>query len=58
MTLKQLEYALALGSYGNFGRVAKHMGVSQPAVTLQIQALEEELGILLFDRTTKGWNLR
>lgn len=53
MTLKQLEYALALGSYGNFGRVAKHMGVSQPAVTLQIQALEEELGILLFDRTTK-----
>jgi LysR family hydrogen peroxide-inducible transcriptional activator len=53
MTLKQLEYALALKTLGNFGRVAKAMGVSQPAVSLQIQALEEELDLLLFDRTNK-----
>ncbi|RUT79939.1 hydrogen peroxide-inducible genes activator [Ancylomarina longa] len=53
MTLKQLEYALALGSLGSYGRVAKSMGVSQPAVSLQIQALENEMGILLFDRSGK-----
>ncbi|MCT4601909.1 MAG: hydrogen peroxide-inducible genes activator [Marinifilum sp.] len=53
MTLKQLEYALALQKHGSYGRVAKHMGVSQPAVSLQIQALEEELGIKLFDRSKK-----
>ncbi|NOU60124.1 hydrogen peroxide-inducible genes activator [Marinifilum caeruleilacunae] len=53
MTLKQLEYALALGNLGSYGRVAKFMGVSQPAVSLQIQALEEELGIKLFDRSKK-----
>lgn len=54
MTLKQLKYALALGRLESYGRVAKSMGVSQPAVTLQIQALEEELGIVLFDRSTKN----
>ncbi|PKQ60457.1 hypothetical protein BZG02_19060 [Labilibaculum filiforme] len=54
MTLKQLNYALALGRLGSYINVAKSMGVSQPAVTLQIQALEEELGIILFDRSTKS----
>lgn len=54
MTLKQLKYALALGRLGSYISVAKSMGVSQPAVTLQIQALEEELGIMLFDRSTKN----
>lgn len=53
MTLKQLNYALALDRLGSYGRVAKSMGVSQPAVSLQIQALEEELGIMLFDRSGK-----
>ncbi|MDE5416453.1 LysR substrate-binding domain-containing protein [Labilibaculum sp. DW002] len=53
MTLKQLNYALALGQLGSYGRVAKSMGVSQPAVSLQIQALEVELGIILFDRSNK-----
>lgn len=53
MTLKQLEYALALQNLGSYGKVAKHMGVSQPAVSLQIQALEEELDLKLFDRSKK-----
>ncbi|WP_421919550.1 LysR substrate-binding domain-containing protein [Marinifilum sp.] len=53
MTLKQLEYALALQKLGSYGKVAKYMEVSQPAVSLQIQALEEELGIKLFDRSNK-----
>ncbi|WP_372751397.1 LysR substrate-binding domain-containing protein [Labilibaculum sp.] len=53
MTLKQLNYALALNRLGSYGRVAKSMGVSQPAVSLQIQALEDELGIMLFDRSGK-----
>lgn len=54
MTLKQLKYALALGRIGSYIGVAKSMGVSQPAISLQIQALEEELGIILFDRSTKN----
>ncbi|PKQ69509.1 hydrogen peroxide-inducible genes activator [Labilibaculum manganireducens] len=54
MTLKQLKYALALGRLGSYIGVAKSMGVSQPAVSLQIQALEDELGIILFDRSTKN----
>jgi LysR family hydrogen peroxide-inducible transcriptional activator len=53
MTLKQLEYALSLHKLGSFGKVAKSIGVSQPAVSLQIQALEEELGIKLFERSNK-----
>ena len=54
MTLKQLKYALALARLGSYIGVARSIGVSQPAVTLQIQALEEELGIVLFDRSTKS----
>ncbi|MEN0003877.1 MAG: LysR substrate-binding domain-containing protein [Bacteroidota bacterium] len=53
MTLQQLEYALALRRYGSYGRAAKAVGISQPAMSIQIKKLEEEVSLLLFDRSQK-----
>lgn len=52
MTFNQLHYALVLRKKGNFKRAADQLGISQPALSLQIQKLEEEIGIKLFDRRT------
>ena len=52
MTLNQLEYAVALAKYGSFKYAAEKKGVSQPALSMQIQKLEDEIGVRLFDRTT------
>ena len=52
MTLLQLTYALALDRYGHFGRAAEACHVTQPALSAAIRALETELGVVLFDRTT------
>ncbi|MEM9895988.1 MAG: LysR substrate-binding domain-containing protein [Bacteroidota bacterium] len=51
MTFQQLEYALCLERYGSFTRSARFLGISQPALSLQIKKLEEFLGITLFDRS-------
>lgn len=53
MTLKQLEYALALEKYGSYSRAAKAVGISQPAMSLQIQNLEAIVNVPLFDRSQK-----
>lgn len=53
MTLLQLEYALALKKLRNYGKAAKSVGISQPALSIQIKKLEEELGLPLFDRSRK-----
>ena len=53
MELRQLEYFLAVNATGSFTRAAERLYVSQPAVTNAIRALEDELGILLFDRKQK-----
>ncbi|GAB4244380.1 MAG: LysR substrate-binding domain-containing protein [Ekhidna sp.] len=52
MTINQLAYALALSKHGNFKRAAEHLEISQPALSLQIQKLEDEIGFKLFNRTT------
>ncbi len=52
MTFTQLKYAIALKKYGTFKRASSHLDISQPGLSLQIQKLEEDLGIILFDRTT------
>ena len=54
MNLQQLTYLVALDTYRQFGAAAEKSHVTQPALSVQIQKLEEELGILLFDRTKKG----
>jgi len=51
MTLQQLKYIVALEAYRHFQRAAESCYVAQPTLTLQVQKLEEELGIQIFDRT-------
>lgn len=50
MTLTQLNYVIAVDKYKNFGIAAQHCGVTQPTLSMQIQKLEDELGVILFDR--------
>ncbi len=51
MTLVQLEYILAVDEYRHFALAASHCYVTQPTLSMQIQKLEAELGIKLFDRS-------
>lgn len=53
MTLTQLEYIVALDRFRHFTEAAEHTFVSQPALTTQVKKLEEELGVVLFDRSRK-----
>jgi len=50
ITLKQLRYLSALSHHGHFGRAAKACAVTQPALSMQIQELEAELGVSLVER--------
>jgi len=54
MNLQQLSYVVALDTHRQFGLAAEKSYVSQPALSVQVQKLEEELGVLLFDRTQRG----
>lgn len=51
MTLVQLEYAVAVETYRHFATAAEKCFVTQPTLSMQIQKLEEELGVKLFDRS-------
>lgn len=51
MTLVQLEYIVALDTYRSFGVAAAKCFVTQPTMSMQVQKLEEELGVKLFDRS-------
>lgn len=50
----QIEYFITVANYKNFTLAASEMHVSQPAVSKQIMALEEELGVSLFSRTGRS----
>ncbi|MCB4767745.1 hydrogen peroxide-inducible genes activator [Ancylobacter sp. Lp-2] len=50
LTFKQLRYFEALARHGHFRRAAEACGISQPALSMQIKELEEEVGIELFER--------
>jgi len=50
ITLKQLRYLSALSNHGHFGKAAKACAVTQPALSMQIQELEAELGVPLVER--------
>lgn len=52
-TLKQLRYFEALAAQGHFGRAADLCNVSQPALSMQIKELEEQLGTPLFERAAR-----
>ena len=53
MTIIQLEYLLAVANCGSFSQAADVCFVTQPSLSMQIKNLEEELGIVLLDRTKK-----
>jgi DNA-binding transcriptional LysR family regulator len=53
MNLRQLEAFCRIVDLGSFSMAAEDMGLSQPAVTFQMQALERELGTSLLDRTPR-----
>ena len=54
ITLKQLKFFLALEETGHFRQAAELCGVSQPSLSVQIQNLEEELGMRLVERGRSG----
>jgi LysR family hydrogen peroxide-inducible transcriptional activator len=51
MTIVQLEYAVAVDTYRSFVLAAQKCFVTQPTLSMQVQKLEEQLGVKLFDRT-------
>ncbi|WGF90815.1 hydrogen peroxide-inducible genes activator [Marinivivus vitaminiproducens] len=53
LTFKQFRYFEALARHGHFGRAADACSITQPALSMQIKALEEELGAALFERNRR-----
>ena len=53
MTITQLQYVLAVAEHKNFTLAAEKCFVTQPTLSMQIQKVEEELNILIFDRSKK-----
>jgi DNA-binding transcriptional LysR family regulator len=52
-TLRQFQAFVTSARLGSFTRAAKHLNLSQPALTVQIRQLEEAVGVRLFDRSTR-----
>jgi LysR family hydrogen peroxide-inducible transcriptional activator len=57
MTITQLKYILAVAEYKNFTVASEHCFVTQPTLSMQIQKLEEELDIIIFNRSKKPISL-
>ena len=54
MTLNELRFIVAVAQERNFRRAAEKSFISQPALSLAIQKLEEELGLKIFERGKIG----
>jgi LysR family hydrogen peroxide-inducible transcriptional activator len=53
MTITQLKYVLSVAEYQNFTVAAQHSFVTQPTLSMQIQKLEDELSVQIFNRSKK-----
>ena len=53
ITITQLEYIVAVDTHRNFAKAAAHCFITQPTLSMQIKKLEQQLGILIFDRSKK-----
>ncbi|RYG61361.1 MAG: LysR family transcriptional regulator [Alphaproteobacteria bacterium] len=54
MNLRDLQYVLLVAEHRHFGRAAEAANVSQPTLSAQIKKLEEELGVVLFERDSRN----
>ena len=54
LTLRQLQYIVAVADTGRFGLAAKKLNVAQPSLSAQIADCEAELGFSIFDRGRTG----
>ena len=51
ITLTQLEYIVAVDTFRHFGRAAENCFITQPTLSMQIKKLEEDLEVIIFDRS-------
>ncbi|MES2768661.1 MAG: LysR substrate-binding domain-containing protein [Bdellovibrionota bacterium] len=52
-SITQMEYVMAVHKFGHFAKAAEACFVTQPTLSMQIQKMEEDLGIIIFDRSKK-----
>src|SRR3954452_25606132 len=57
MDLRRLKYLVTVAEEGHITRAAERLGIQQPPLTRQIRALEDELGVTLFQRLPRGMRL-
>jgi LysR family hydrogen peroxide-inducible transcriptional activator len=53
LSLRDLEYVVAIADHGSFVRAAEHCRVAQPSLSAQVRKLETWLGMVIFERTTR-----
>lgn len=51
ITLTQLEYIIAVDTYRHFGKAAESCSITQPTLSMQIKKLEEDMEVIIFDRS-------
>lgn len=54
VTLRQLQYALAIAEHGTFRKAAEACAIAQPSLSAQVAQLEDALGVRLFERLPRG----
>jgi DNA-binding transcriptional LysR family regulator len=54
LDIREIQHVTAIGRFRNFARAAESLDISQPALSKSIRAIEESLGVRLFDRSRKG----